>query len=238
VALSTWKAFAGQDAVLITALRLGMGFGVAVVMALVIQRLPQRRILQPALLAPEPAERRTGLRITADGGEEAQDFASLVAQASPMRKLLLAVQSAVADFLDVAFYFVIGASVASLCIGLKEPVITAFAHEPFGSILALMAAAAVLCLCSTTDAFVAASAFQQFSTAAKLGFLVFGPMFDLKLFWLYGLIFKSRFVAVMAVAMFLLIAFVCWRMSEVERLGMPAAKRPPAAESALAPAAK
>ncbi len=238
VALSTWKAFAGQDALLITTLRLSMGFGVAVLMALVIQRLPQRRILQPSLLAADPAERRTGLRIAADGGTEPQDFASLAAQSSPKRKLLLAVQSAVADFLDVAFYFVIGAGVASLCIGLKEPVITYFAQAPFLSILVLMAAAAVLCLCSTTDAFVAASAFQQFSTASKLGFLVFGPMFDLKLFWLYGLIFKRRFVVVMALAMYALIAFVCWRMSAAEGLGTPAAKRQPAAESALAPAVK
>ena len=238
VALSTWKAFAGQDAALITTLRLGMGFGVAVLMALIIQRLPQRRILQPALLAAEPETRRTGLRIAGGDGTEPQDFAMLAAQATPRRKLLLAAQSAVADFLDVAFYFVIGASVASLCIGLKEPVITMFAHEPLLSIFVLMAAAAVLCLCSTTDAFVAATAFQQFSTASKLGFLVFGPMFDLKLFWLYGLIFKRRFVFVMAAMLFAIIAFICWRMSDIERLGKRAESNSPAAQSALAPAAK
>ena len=64
-----------------------------------------------------------GVRI-AEGGP---DFATMVAQASPGRKLLLAVQSAASDFLDVAFYFVIGASLASIAHPDEE---SEHEHEP------------------------------------------------------------------------------------------------------------
>jgi uncharacterized protein len=226
VAISTYKAFSGGvvggaevGAWTITFMRLGMGFCIAVLVALVIQNLPQRRILQPGLFA-DPTPRRTGLRI-ADGGAgasggDAPDFAKLVAQASPGRKLLLAVQSAATDFLDVIFFFVIGASLASLFIGFKEAAVAPIATAPFLSIVALMGVAALLCLCSTTDAFVAANAFPQFSLAANLGFLVFGPMFDVKLFWLYGMIFKRRFVIVLAAGLFALVALICWQIGRVD----------------------
>ena len=226
VAISTYKAFSGGfvggvniDPWLMTGLRLAMGFGIAVIIALVVQRLPHHRILQPSLLGNDATGRRTGLRI-ADGGTsspaDAPDFASVVAQASPMRKLVLAIQSAATDFLDVTFFFVIGASLASLFIGFKEATVEPVATAPFLSIIVLMGVAALLCLCSTTDAFVAANAFPKFSIAANLGFLVFGPMFDVKLFWLYGMIFKRRFVLLLAMGMFALVAFVCWQIGRVD----------------------
>ena len=78
-----------------------------------------------------------------------------------------------------------------------------------------MVLAAALALCSTTDAFVAAS-FTAFPFSAKLAFLVFGPVFDLKLFWLYGLIFKRRAVVVLSIALFVVIAFLCWQLSALK----------------------
>ena len=48
----------------------------------------------------------------------------------------------------------------------------------------MMGLAAALSLCSESDTFVAAS-FVQFGPSAMLGFLVFGPMVDLKLAALY-----------------------------------------------------
>jgi uncharacterized membrane protein YraQ (UPF0718 family) len=174
-------------------------------------------------MAPEqPKRKRTGLQI---GGDI--DFATLVAQAGPGRKLILALQSAAADFINVALYFVIGSSLAALFVGVNEHVFEPSTEWPFLSIVVLMALASMLCLCSTTDAFVAANCFQAFSIEANLAFLVFGPMFDFKLFFLYGLIFKKRFVALMGGAMFVLIAFVCWRMGPM--LAKPELKKAAAA---------
>jgi uncharacterized membrane protein YraQ (UPF0718 family) len=74
-----------------------------------------------------------------------------------------------------------------------------------------MILAALLALCSTTDAFVAWT-FLPFPPQAKLAFLLFGPLFDLKLFWLYGIIFKRRFVTLLALGLFIVIAVLCWRI--------------------------
>jgi len=53
--------------------------------------------------------------------------------------------------------------------------------------------AEILCLCSTTDAFIIA-AFAPFSVPAKLAFLVAGPLIDMKLYWLYRSSYQARFV--------------------------------------------
>jgi uncharacterized membrane protein YraQ (UPF0718 family) len=54
--------------------------------------------------------------------------------------------------------------------------------------------------------------FIVFPPQAKLAFLLFGPLFDLKLFWLYGVIFKRRFVAGLGIGLFLVIGILCWRI--------------------------
>ena len=234
VALSTYKAFRGGnvggahiDAGMMVALRLTLGYIVAVLVALGVQRLPAKRILQPGILAENGERRRTGFTVAGNG----PDFATLVAQASPGRKVLLAIQSATSDFLDVAFFFVIGASLASLFLGLNERLIDSLAEAPFLSIITLMALASLLCLCSTTDAFVAANAFGKFSIAANLGFLVFGAMVDLKLFWMYGMIFKRRFILLLVTGMFVVVSFLCWQVGSVDawKLKLPPSSVPPSA---------
>jgi uncharacterized membrane protein YraQ (UPF0718 family) len=223
VAISTYKAFSGGSiggadvpAYLITILRLAMGFSIAVIISLIVRSLPHRRILQPGLVADDSVPARAGLRIAGGDGGNNQSLESMLQGASVGRKLVMAIKSATTDFLDVAFFFVIGAALASLFVGFKEATVAPLVTSPFLSIIALMGLAALLCLCSTTDAFVAAAAFSKFSVAANLGFLVFGPMFDMKLFWLYGMIFKRRFVMVMAAGMFALVAFICWQIGRAD----------------------
>ena len=80
------------------------------------------------------------------------------------------------------------------------------------SILVMMAMAGAMALCSSTDAFIAAS-FIAFPFAAKLAFLVFGPVFDVKLFFLYGLVFRRRFIVLLALGLFVSIALLCLRIS-------------------------
>ena len=89
----------------------------------------------------------------------------------------------------------------------------------------LMALAFILSLCSTSDAFVAATlkvAFpsQAYEYAAKLGFLVFGPMVDVKLLFMYASIFRAKFVWMLVTGLFILISLICslWSLIPVERL--------------------
>ena len=218
VALSTFKAFTGQNPWLMLTLRLGFGYAIAVLVGLIVHQLPRRLVAQPT--TPDAAaRRRTGFSISSESSAEQAplDFAQVVAAASPWKKVMLAIQSATADFLDVTVFFVIGTAITSVfSVGLNREVIAPLAQSPFLSVVALMVLAALLALCSTTDAFVAATQFSAFPPAAKLAFLLFGPVFDLKLFWLYGLVFRRRFVVFMALGLFALIAFICWIWAGVE----------------------
>ncbi len=218
VALSTFKAYTGNNALLMLTLRLGFGYAIAVLVAMIVHQLPRRLVAADAGVEGT-ARRRTGLSVAAEPGADAApaDFAQIVAGASPLRKVMLAIQSATADFLDVTVFFVIGTAITSVfAVGVNREAIAPLAQSPFLSVVALMGLAALLALCSTTDAFVAATQLTAFSPAAQLAFLLFGPVFDLKLFWLYGLIFKRRFVICMALGLFALIAFICWIWAGIE----------------------
>ena len=215
VAVSTFAAFKGQNPVVMTSLRLSLGYLVAIAIGFAVHRIPASVLLNPALLAAPAARRRAGLSISAAPAEP-QEFTAIVAAASTPKKLLLAVQSATSDFLEVAFFFVIGTAVASVFnTAVKQTVILPLATNPPLAIASLMGLAIILSVCSTTDAFIAAS-FKAFPFAAKLGFLLFGPVFDLKLMWLYGLLFKRRFVALLGLALFLIIWLVSWRIAGLQ----------------------
>lgn len=217
VALSTFAAFRGQNAWEMVSLRLGLGYLIAVGVGFIVHRMSASQVLHPRLIADLP-NRRSGLRFAAaptaprDLADE-RDFADVAADASLPRKLRLAIQSATADFLDVAFFFVIGTAITCvLSTAVDRSILVPVATNPPLAIAGLMILAAALALCSTSDAFIAASSFPSFPFAAKLAFLVFGPMFDLKLFWLYGLIFRRRFVIWLSLGLFAVIWFICWQV--------------------------
>jgi uncharacterized membrane protein YraQ (UPF0718 family) len=106
------------------------------------------------------------------------------------------------DFTMLAKYLVIGGAVASaLQTFIPQDVIGRVAGTPVLDILSMMVLAAMLSLCSESDAFVAAS-FVQFSMAAQLSFLVVGPMVDAKLGALYAGTFSKGFVRTVATAVF------------------------------------
>jgi hypothetical protein len=89
------------------------------------------------------------------------------------------------------------------------------ATNPPVAIASLMMLRSLLSVCSTTDAFIIAG-FGPFPFAAKLAALVFGPMFDFKLFWLYSLIFKRKAVIIAAIGLFIFIFLICWRISVLQ----------------------
>jgi hypothetical protein len=98
------------------------------------------------------------------------------------------------DFLFMGRYLILGATIAAgIQTFLPTSVLDGVAGAPVLSLLVMMGLAAVLSLCSESDAFVAAS-FVQFGPSAQLSFLVFGPMVDLKLLALYAGTFRRGFV--------------------------------------------
>jgi len=106
------------------------------------------------------------------------------------------------DFLFMGRYLVLGATFAGLVqTFLPASWIQRVAALPVISIAAMMVLAALLSLCSESDAFIAAS-FVQFGPSAQLAFLVFGPMVDLKLATLYAGTFRKGFVHAVVIAAF------------------------------------
>jgi uncharacterized protein len=100
----------------------------------------------------------------------------------------------VGDFVFMGRYLVLGAALSALLqTVVPQSVLGGVAGTAVLGILAMMALAFVLSLCSQADAFVATS-FSAFSPGAQLAFLVLGPMADTKLTVLYGATFRRGFV--------------------------------------------
>ncbi len=223
VALSTFAAFQGQGPWVMTFMRLLLGYGVAVGAALVVQRMRLENVLQPKLIASLPKAGKTGERERSEDAAETRlergglKIAALPAAAwkteGLIAKLLRVVRSATADFLDVALFFVIGTALTAIFnTAVDQSIILPLATNGPLATVSMMGLAGILALCSSTDAFIAAS-FVAFPFTAKLAFLVFGPVFDLKLFFLYGVIFRRRFVVLLAVGLFIAIALICMRLA-------------------------
>jgi uncharacterized membrane protein YraQ (UPF0718 family) len=201
VILSTAVAFTGQDqatdstgqltyqmgSLQMTIARMLGGFLVAVGTSLVVdwqQRVHgNKKLLTPLAQPPE-----TSLRLSdeEDNGKAAK----------PWRQRLAAISEiALHDFVDIMVFLILGALIAA---GVRQ-VLT---HEMVAelsrthwilAILLMMGLAILLCLCSEADAFIAAS-FISLRPAAKVAFLVLGPMLDIKLFFMYTRVFRPRLI--------------------------------------------
>jgi len=216
VALSTFAAFRGQSPWVMMSLRLTLGFFIAVTIGFIVRQIPVEKFLQKSILDSLPGRRRTAFRMSSPGmpGNDLREGVEEPVQNLRIR-LLKTARSASSDFLDVAFLLVIGAALASLFnTAVDQTRILPLATSPALSIVSLMALAFVLALCSTSDAFIAAS-LVSFPFVAKLAFLVFGAMFDIKLYFLYGLVYKRRFVVGLLIGLFAGVALICMRLSQL-----------------------
>jgi hypothetical protein len=196
VILSTLAAFRGQGAWEMTILRFVLGLSVAILVGWIVSFCSPVSILRTGLMSPDH-----------DHDHHHGESGGMI------DRLQNAALVATRDFLDVAVYFVIGAAAASLfSTAVNQEIILPLAANPPLAIVSLMGLASVLSVCSTTDAFIAAT-LTTFPMAAKLAFLVFGPMLDFKLLFLYGAAFSKRFILLLAVGLFALIGLLCWRVS-------------------------
>lgn len=99
------------------------------------------------------------------------------------------------DFFFMGKFLVLGAAVAAaLQTFVPSSIIGSVADTPVVALVAMMLLAYLLSLCSESDAFVAAS-FVQFGVGAQLAFLVFGPMVDTKLAFLYRGTYSKGFLS-------------------------------------------
>jgi len=111
-------------------------------------------------------------------------------------KFSLFIRHSQAEFFSVGKFLLIGTFVSSL---FQTAGAGTFGSGQSGaglalSMLVMMAMAFVLSLCSTSDAVIARSFLNQFPTGAIMGFLVFGPMLDIKNVLMLSSGFSRRFI--------------------------------------------
>lgn len=118
---------------------------------------------------------------------------------------------AIDEFFEMGRYLIIGAFVAALVqtyLPLKS--LFVLGGGMLDSTLVMMGMAYVLSLCSEADAFIGASFRSLFPESAILGFLVYGPMLDLKNTIMMISVFKPKFVICLSV-LITLIVYICVR---------------------------
>jgi uncharacterized membrane protein YraQ (UPF0718 family) len=203
VLFSTIIAFQGQAPLLNAGIRIGFGYVIAVMIGLIVSSLRSESIL------------RTGLVTTGRSSRTAFTIAPLYESGSEKmeaglgRKASAAVRMATYDFLGTGLYFMIGAAIAATFnTAVNQRVILPLSSDSVLSIISMMALGGILTLCSTSDAFIAAT-FVTFPSAARMAFMIFGPMFDLKLIFLYSSLFKKRFVMILGVGLFFCVGLIC-----------------------------
>jgi uncharacterized protein len=178
------------------ALRVGLGFIVAVVTASIVQRQYKthgRRLLTP-LAAPQHDSAESVLE--AIEGTPIHPSVNRAGESRPLFQRIANIsETALHDFIDIMVFLTLGACLAALAKGYFTPTMVEDLSQgyPALTIIGMMVMAVVMCLCSEADAFVAAS-FTTLHPSAKIAFLVLGPMFDFKLLLMFTRVFRRRLI--------------------------------------------
>ena len=214
VVFSTFNAFSGYKNVAdasgvsyqmgswwMTGMRVGLGFVVAVVTAHIVEwqyRKHGTRLLKTLAIPsdlPSLEEKENG------AGQKR----------SAWQRLGNISDTALHDFIDITVFLIMGALLAALTgmlVNEKQLAELSSRHAAL-SIGLMMLLAIVLCLCSEADAFVAAS-FSTMRPAAKLAFLVLGPMLDLKLYMMYTRVFRPRLIYTIFLSVIVQVFILCY----------------------------
>lgn len=204
VAISTLTAFkefqglslATAGNATMTIARLSLGYLVAVIVGLIVMRFKPGQVLRASIAAKIEKAATT------------EDDHVHAPASSFNGKLVHAMRSSMRDFLDTAMYFAIGVAITSVFnTQINQGLLNTVAGNDWLAVPSLMGLAVVLSLCSTSDAFIAAP-MTAFSMAAKLAFLVFGPMMDIKLLFMYSSVFKRKVVVSLLIGLFILVGLL------------------------------
>ncbi len=113
------------------------------------------------------------------------------------------------DFLDMGRYLIAGAMLAAaMQTVVPQSTLLAIGQGPVISVFVMMALAYILSVCSTVDAFIALAFSNAFTTGSLFGFLVFGPMVDIKSSLLFMGVFRRRTVLYLILLPLALVAVI------------------------------
>ncbi len=209
VLASTWAAFPDRPWMLLArplgAVLLALG------LTLVLRQLPEAELFRTDLLE----ERRLNQPLSSVSLLERR--AGVVGLTEPMAppqpverpSWATVLQHGSREFIDLALLLVLGCAIAALVQSLlPRQWLLAVGGAPTLSILALMALSLVVSVCSSVDAFLALGFAAQVTPGALLAFLLLGPVIDLKLIGLLGLLFRPKGLLVTATGASLLVLVI------------------------------
>lgn len=121
-------------------------------------------------------------------------------------KFIAIVGHAVNEFFDMGKYLVFGSIIVALLqiIISQSSLIELGKSGPSANFL-MMGLGFLLSLCSTSDAFVAQSLQTIFTKSSLVGFMVFGPMINIKGILMMLAVFRSRFVLLLSTLVFIFV---------------------------------
>ena len=198
VLASTWAAFPDQPWLL--AARPLAALLLALALSVLLQQWPEGQLLEPALLE----ERRLSQPLAEVGLLERRSGLVGAAPSAPppppeRPSLATVLEHSSREFLDLAGLLVLGSALAAVVQTLLPRTwLLAVGGAPTISVLSLMLMAVVVSVCSSVDAFLALGFAAQITPGALLAFLVLGPVVDLKLLGLFGVVLKPRAIALTA----------------------------------------
>lgn len=139
-------------------------------------------------------------------------------QAYPLQsKIWSTLQASCDEFFEMGKYFIIGAFLGAMAqTFIPRSLLLGIGQDKLASILIMLVFAFAVSVCSSADAFIAASFANSFSPGALLAFMVIGPMLDVKNTMMLFKAFKSRFVLFMTPVIIMLVIicahiFNMWR---------------------------
>jgi uncharacterized membrane protein YraQ (UPF0718 family) len=172
--ITTYQAFGWNDGILVS--RMVGGFVLANLVGWLVS------------LHPEPER-----LLTPQWAAACASASSSERQPATLQRAAVMFRDEVSAMLPALF---LGAGVAGIIqVAVSRDTLTGIGGHPVFGILALMALAFVIAICSNVDAFFALSLASTFSPGALVAFLVLGPMIDVKMFVMLSTTFRVRTLA-------------------------------------------
>ncbi|BBB90281.1 MAG TPA: permease [Methylomusa anaerophila] len=104
------------------------------------------------------------------------------------------------EFFEMGKYLILGAFLGTIAqTVISRALLLSVGQDPLASIFSMIAFAFAISVCSSADAFIAASFSASFTPGSLLAFMVFGPALDLKNTIMLLHTFKSRFVVLLII---------------------------------------
>ncbi len=187
VIMATLYAFAGD--IRFAALRVFLGLLVAIIIGNIMLATKENQSIVIDSLTPQ----------TCDCGFCSED--ELEEAPSKIRGVFRHVET---EFFSIMKFIIIGAAVSGLIhTYIPQSFLINLSENQILSVIILMIAAYLMSMCATSDAFVGRSFINAFGMLPVTGFLVFGPIMDLKNTLVMSSMYTKRFVLKVVIATFI-----------------------------------